>query len=259
MRLKLVLAYDGSVYSGWQLQLTANPPPTIQGAVETALFTLLQQPVRVHGASRTDAGVHALSQIAHCDVPERNWDWRLRLNSVLPEDIRVISASAADDAFHSRKDAISKTYIYRLWQETGYVPPALRKYVWQCGRLDLDRIHSGLNMLSGTHDFASFQNSGAKLKSTVRTIEKICLLSAPESVWLPHYLPMQTLVISGDGFLKQMVRNITGLIVAIGKGRLVWQVLPEIFASKSRAALPTPTVPARGLFLAAVNYGKDGR
>ena len=184
MRLRLALAYDGSAYCGWQLQAGQISQPTIQGAVETALFTLLRQPVRVHGAGRTDSGVHALCQVAHCDVPERDWDWRKRLNCVLPADIRVLAAERAEAAFHARKDAIAKTYIYRFWQESAFVAPELRNYVWQCGPLSVRAIDCGLDAFAGCHDFASFQNAGTDVKSTVREIIDIRLAESQVSEWL---------------------------------------------------------------------------
>ncbi len=253
MRLKLALAYDGSDYAGWQLQARQ---PTVQGAVETALFTLLRSQIRLHGAGRTDAGVHALGQIAHCDVPNRDWDWRKRLNSVLPADIRILAAEKVASSFHSRKDALAKTYIYRFWQEPGFTSPELRNYVWQCGPLDLERIQSGLSAFLGEHDFASFQNAGTEVKSTIRTVTEIGIAPAPFVAWLPGHLPMLTLTITGNGFLKQMVRNIAGFIVAVSKGKTGWEDFPAIIARRSRAELPVPTAPAKGLFLAGVHYGK---
>lgn len=255
MRLKLTLAYDGSAYCGWQLQRKTNPPPTIQGAVETALFTLLRQPVRVHGAGRTDSGVHALGQVAHCDVPERSWDWQKRLNCVLPADIRVLGAVCASNDFHARKDAIAKTYIYRFWQEPAFVAPDLRNYVWQCGPLDMEAITAGLAGFKGEHDFASFQNAGTDVKSTTRELTRISITAVQPVGWLPPHLPMLTLALTGSGFLKQMVRNIAGFIVAIGRRKLGWSDLAAIMDKKSRAALPVATAPARALYLASVQYG----
>lgn len=258
MRLKLALAYDGSAYCGWQLQLGGNSQPTIQGAVEAALFTLLRQSVRVHGAGRTDSGVHALGQVAHCDVPERDWDWRKRLNCVLPADIRVVKAESAEPGFHSRNDAIAKTYIYRLWQERSFMAPELRNFSWQCGPLDMNAIIPGLDLFKGVHDFASFQNAGTRVKSTVREITQITLAKCQASQWLPPHLPLLELGITGSGFLKQMVRNIAGFVVAIGKRKLAWSDLAAVLEKRSRAALPVATAPARGLFLARVDYGGQG-
>lgn len=254
MRLKLTLAYEGGAFQGWQLQLKRDPPPTIQGAVETALFTLLREHVRVHGASRTDSGVHALGQVAHCDVPERDWDWRKRLNSVLPPDIRIIAAEPVADSFHARKNAKEKTYIYRLWQEQGFVLPEVRNYVWQCGLLDLERINAGLANFVGEHDFASFQNSGTEVKTTVRKITRISMNRYPDRPGCPVYLPELFLSVSGTGFLKQMVRNIAGYVVAVGRGKADWDDLAKIINARSRACLPTETAPAQGLCLYGVRY-----
>lgn len=251
MRLKLTLAYDGSAYHGWQLQAKANPPPTVQGAVETALFTLLRVPVRVFGAGRTDAGVHALGQVCHCDVQDRAWDWRERLNAVLPADIRVIASEAVSHSFHARKDALAKTYIYQFWLESAYVNPLLRNQVWQVGPLDSALICAGLERFLGEHDFASFRNSGTDTRTTARTINAISLARPTET----SDLPMLRLQISGDGFLKQMVRNIAGFLATIGRRKLAWQDLGPILAARSRTALPSITAPAHGLILASINYG----
>lgn len=248
MRLKLTLAYDGSAYHGWQLQAKANPPPTVQGAVETALFTLLGVPVRVFGAGRTDAGVHALGQVCHCDTPERSWDWRERLNAVLPADIRIVAAAMAPENFHARKDALAKTYIYQFWLERAYVDPLMRNQVWQAGPLDCGLIRSGLERLLGEHDFASFRNSGTDTKTTVRRINSISLAQGEAD------LPLLRLQISGNGFLKQMVRNLAGFLAAIGRRKLAWADLGSIMAARSRAALPSATAPAYGLILTSIDY-----
>lgn len=252
MRLRLTLAYEGTAYCGWQIQEKANPPPTVQGAVETALFALVGQKIRVFGAGRTDTGVHALGQVAHCDLPERSWDWRHRLNSVLPPDIRILSALPAAPDFHARRDALTKTYRYQFWQEKEFVAPLLRNQVWPCGPLDCELAASGLGRLLGEHDFASFQNSGTSVKSTVRTITGISLREIPQ----PDYgvAPMLCLEITGSGFLKQMVRNIAGFLAETGRKRVAWGCLESVLASRNRTCLPAPTAPAKGLFLAGVNY-----
>lgn len=253
MRIKATFAYDGAGYSGWQIQEKPNPPATIQGAVESALFTLLNTKIRVFGAGRTDAGVHALGQVAHFDVPAREWDWRARLNAVLPADIRVLEAIPCAAGFHARKDATSKTYSYQFWQEPSFVAPTMRNYVWPCNPLDLAAMRKCLIALHGEHDFASFQNSGTHVDSTRRIIYDVTL----NQVHLPEYpacRPIVRLEITGNGFLKQMVRNLAGFLAAIGKRKLVWQDLGHILQAKNRAALPSATAPAKGLFLTKVNY-----
>lgn len=252
MRLKLTLAYDGTGYSGWQIQEKPNPPRTIQGAVEAALFQLAGQKIRVHGAGRTDAGVHALGQVCHFDAPDKNWDWQKRLNAVLDPQIRVIRTELAAPTFHARKDAIAKTYFYDLWTEPAFVLPSLRNFCWHCGKINLTEIQAGLKDLSGKHDFSAFQNTGTPVKSGIREIYSISLEPLPKSGYFPPALYRMT--IRGNGFLKQMVRNIAGYLVWIGKGKCAWSDLPAIIAAKSREKLPSPTAPAKGLTLAKVDY-----
>ena len=137
MRLRLLLAYDGSRYCGWQIQDIPTPPPTVQGAVEAAVGRIAGRPVRVFGSGRTDAGVHAHGQVAHCDVPRRpGLDWRHALNALLPADVRVLHWQEATPDFHARISALRKTYVYDFWQEKGFVPPRLAPFVWRSGPLD---------------------------------------------------------------------------------------------------------------------------
>lgn len=255
MRLKLTLAYDGAAYAGWQIQEN-TAQNTVQGAVEAALFALLRTPIRIYGAGRTDSGVHALGQVCHCDVPEKDWDWRARLNAVLPADIRLREAKRVSAGFHARKDAIAKTYFYQFWLEPDCVNPLLRGMAWQAGRLDVGAMRSGLEKFAGARDFASFQNSGTPVNTTVRNIAAIRLEALPDPFIPGSGSPLLRLYITGDGFLKQMVRNIAGFLAAIGRHKLAWGDLDAIFAARDRRCLPSQTAPARGLFLADVKYGE---
>lgn len=257
MRLKITLAYDGAAYEGWQIQLSPRRPPTVQGAVEAALFTLCGTPVRVTGASRTDAGVHALGQVCHADVPDRYGDWRARLNAVLPRDIRVIAARRADAGFHARRDATGKTYFYNFWLEPAWTAPALRGFVWSLGQVDWQAMRDAAPAFIGRHDFASFQNAGTPLKSTVREITAISLDFPPPDVYPPAAL--LRLTVSGNGFLKQMVRNMAGYLAAVGKGCLAAADLAAVLKAKDRKALKAATAPAQGLFLQKVAYGRAGK
>lgn len=255
IRHKFVLAYDGTAYSGWQIQCKPKPPPTVQGAVEAALFTLLNEPVRVTASGRTDAGVHALGQVAHADISGKIQDLRHSLNAVLPLDIRVLSAIPVAAKFHARKDAIDKTYIYDFWTEESFTPPLWRNSLWACGNVDINKMRSALPYFSGWHDFASFQNAGTEVRTTERQILHISLDEMPRNEYLPFYKPAFRLTIRANGFLKQMVRNIAGFLYHVGKNKCDVESLGEIFAARDRSALPSPTAPARGLSLACVNYG----
>lgn len=254
MRLRLTLAYEGTAYEGWQLQLSARQPPTVQGAVEAALFTLSGSRIRAHGAGRTDSGVHALGQVCHADVPQRDWDWQARLNGVLPPDIRVTQAVAALSGFHARKDAVSKTYFYNFWLERAFVAPAWRRFVWSCGPLDVGAMRSVLPGFLGLRDFASFRNAGSDVAGTEREIKRIALESVAPDLSPGSCAPILRLVVEGNGFLKQMVRNMAGYLAAVGRGRLAQDSLGQILAARNRQALAAPTAPAAGLFLARVDY-----
>ena len=212
MRLRMLLAYKGSNYSGWQVQESANSPPTIQGCVEKALATLNRSPVRVTGSGRTDAGVHALGQVAHCDVADRLTEqaWRRGLNALLPRDIRVLESSVVHPRFHARKDARRKTYVYHFWQERDLLPPMLADYVWNCGRLALQNMRKALPALLGEKDFAALQNRGAETSSTIRSVFFISLEPMPALQSWPAHAPMLRLTVTANGFLKQMVRNMAG-------------------------------------------------
>lgn len=252
----LTLAYNGSAWHGWQIQERANPPPTIQGEVEKALFALYGQKIRLYGAGRTDAGVHAHAQAAHCDVPRLLHDTRQALNAKLPPQIRILKAREVPPDFHARKDAVSKTYIYDFWREPTFIPPHLAPFTWNCGALDDGKMREALDFLQTETDFASFQNVGTDITDTVRRINFIGLDERPNEEFYPPHVPLLRLTINANGFLKQMVRNIAGMLAWCGRGKLKAREVPAILAKKSRAALPSPTAPACGLALAAIEYKK---
>lgn len=256
MRYKLTIAYDGTAYEGWQLQTGQRQPKTVQGAVEAALLALVGRRVPVTCAGRTDAGVHALAQTAHADLPERDWDWRRRINALLPPDIRIVDAQAAPEGFHARKNAIARTYYYNFWLDSAFISPFWHAYAWQCGPVHVENMRAALWYFAGRHDFASFQNSGTPQSSTEREIHELRLemVRRPAFADMEKDAPMLRLTICADGFLKQMVRNIAGCLAAIGKNRLEPDALPAILAARDRRALPAATAPARGLFLHSVEY-----
>ena len=259
MRLRVVLAYVGTRFSGWQIQCKPNPPATIQGELEKALEHICGKPVRVFGAGRTDAGVHAHAQVAHVDVPEhiatrRNFDWRRRLNALLPDDIRIVAAHPCAADFHARNDASHKSYIYQFWQERAFVPPALAPFVWRCGPLDVQAMREALVLIPGERDFRSLQNAGTELESTVRTVMAATLHTLPPIPLYPAHRPMLCLEVTANGFVKQMVRNIAGLLACVGRGQMAPDSVPSILAACDRVGNPAPTAPPEGLFLAQVFY-----
>lgn len=253
-RLKLTIAYVGTQYHGWQTQARKNaaPLPTIQNILEDAVAHVLGERTHVHGAGRTDAGVHAEAQVAHLDIPESRagLDWQLALNTLLPRDIRIADASVVSDAFHAQHDAVRKAYEYRLWLSRRYTPPQIYPFVWSCGPVDVERMDEAARSLLGTHDFASLKNAGTDLQSTVRTL--LSITRTPEGPLAPDCLEM-VWRFEADGFLKQMVRNIMGLLVAVGLHKLDAADVPDILRACDRRMAPL-TAPACGLTMKKVWY-----
>jgi len=241
--LKITLAYDGTRFVGWQRQAEGE---SIQGLLEDALARLEGGAVTVHGAGRTDAGVHALGQVASARVGFTHDSATIvrSLNAQLPEDIRITDVTDAPDTFHARFSARTKTYRYRL--RTGDISdPFDRAYVWHVGsRLNLDAMCTAAAAFVGTHDFAAFQSTGTETRDTVRTIERSQLLVDP---------PFATYEVIGTGFLRHMVRAIVGTLVEIGRGWRPVSELPALFENGRRADAGA-TAPARGLFLVRVDY-----
>lgn len=244
-RIRLTLAYEGTDFCGWQIQ---NGQPTIQGCIEDALATLCGVPTRIHGSGRTDSGVHALAQVAHMDVPEARTHipWQKALNAILPPSIRVLEARTVEADFHARYASVSKTYSYTLWTNAAFVLPQRRRFVWNTGFLDISAMQEAADYLVGTHDFKSFQNIGTDVQSTVRTITAITHapgITPYEVVW----------TLSATGFLKQMVRNIIGLLYQVGKGKIRPEKTAAILEAKNRSQAPA-TAPAQGLCMEYVEY-----
>ncbi len=244
--LKLTVAYDGTDYVGWQRQAGGA---SIQGVLEDALAPFEGAPVTVHGAGRTDAGVHALGQVASVRLTAAIEPGTLAraLNAVLPAAIRIVSAEDADADFHARFSATGKTYEYRI-VNAPFVSPFIQRYAWHVPqRLDMDAIEAATAFLRGRHDFAAFQSAGTDVPSSVRTITDI--------EWTRGCGPDVPLVLrmSGDGFLRHMVRNIAGTLVEVGRGRWPAPAMAGILASRDRSRAGT-TAPPHGLFLTAVMY-----
>lgn len=252
-RLKLTIAYVGTNYSGWQVQLykTKPQPITIQGVLEEQLKRICGYRITTLGSGRTDAGVHADCQVVHCDIPENKKDinWQLALNTSLPHDIRVKDYVYVDDSFNALFDVERKLYTYRLWLDRRFVPPKVHPFVWDCGPIDLDKLDASIPFLSGKHDFSSMQNSGTNMKTTERTIFSITRSQASDD---PENYGID-ICFEADGFLKQMVRNLTGLMVACGKGKILPENIPTILAEKDRTKAPT-SAPAKGLCMTNVWY-----
>ncbi len=256
-RFRLCVAYVGTRYSGWQIQEKPLPPPTIQGELEAILSRVTGKAIRVHGSGRTDAGVHADGQVAHVDIPlERaGLDWQYILNRHLPHDISIVDMQPAPADFHARFDARGKRYIYHLWTNQRYVPPRLFPFVWACGSLDTDAIQCAMKYFLGCHDFASFQTAGTDVEGTVRTVRHLAFTSRAT---LFSDAALLAIEVEADGFLKQMVRNIVGALVAVGQGKFSPEALPALLEARDRRLLPSATAPAQGLTLHQVFYGGVG-
>jgi CRISPR-associated endonuclease/helicase Cas3 len=259
-RVRLTLAYVGTDFHGWQIQerRLGKSPRTVQGELEAALRLLLGLPVRVHGAGRTDAGVHADMQTAHFDAPEHcsGINWPLALQAKLPPDISVLEVSVVEDDFHSRLSSLGKIYTYALCLDRRLTPPRLKPFVWNTGPLDLSLMDEAARAFPGWHDFAALRNSGSPPGDTVRrvySVRRFPLFPGPslppgqESwYWAWEFI--------GNGFLKQMARNMMGFLVAVGRGSLSVREAERLFSSGERAGLPFPTAPARGLTLSRVIF-----
>lgn len=249
-RLKLIIAYDGAPFAGWQSQSHRN---TIQDHVERAFERVLGKSVRVHGAGRTDAGVHALAQCAHVDLPNDRLSaarWTEALNALLPATIRILRCQYVPNDFHARLSAKGKIYRYRIWWAP-VLPPLEYHRAWHIPRpIDLKILKQAAKQFVGTHDFSGFAaNRGKKEKTTVRTIY---------SVHVRQTGPCVTIEFDGDGFLYKMVRLIVGAIVkcALGKMRIE-DVSARLNSDQIESA--RFAAPAEGLFLVRVHYDPQKR
>lgn len=241
---RITVAYDGSRYGGWQR--LGGQDNTIQGKLEHVLSKMTGHRVEIHGAGRTDAGVHARGQVAHFKIETGKTPDEIRayLNRYLPEDIAVTACDAVDDRFHARLNAKAKRYVYRIWNSA--TPNVFeRKYLcrWEAP-LDLERMQAGAARLVGEHDFKAFCGNKRMKKSTVRTIYELRIERIGDEVRLTFY---------GTGFLQYMVRILTGTLVEIGEGKRAPEEIDEILASRDRAQAGI-TMPPQGLTLDEVIY-----
>ena len=242
-RLKLIVAYDGGPFSGWQSQRDGN---AVQDHLEKAFLRVTRTPVRVHGAGRTDAGVHALAQCAHVDVEKSlpTERWTAALNASLPPTIRVLRTRYVSPKFHARFSARGKIYRYRIWNDK-VLWPLERGRVWHIpAKLDLALLQSAAKYLVGRHNFAAFAaNRGQPAKSTVRTVSSIKVTRRGSVI---------TLEIGADGFLYKMARLIVGALVDCAAGKTD----PEEFKKRLSGSVLSRRIaaPAAGLFLVRVRY-----
>lgn len=253
---RITVAYDGTKYRGWQV--LKNSDATIQGKLQNVLATLAGCEIDVIGSGRTDAGVHAMGQVANFHMPDvekedgtsyTKEDIREYLNRYLPKDIAVTAIDEVDERFHSRYHAKAKTYRYRI--HTSTIPNVFERqyvYTYLDAPLDAGRMEKAAAHLVGTYDFASFCGNRKMKKSTIRTIFAIDIRSDEQEIVIDY---------TGDGFLQNMIRIITGTLIEIGSGRLTPEDMERIRDAKDRASAGY-TAPPQGLMLMEVTYGKVG-
>ena len=244
-RVGLVVAYDGTNYRGWQIQPNGS---TIQGVLNDALTDLLGEKIEIMGAGRTDAGVHALGNVAVFDTNTRIPGEKISyaLNSRLPEDIRVVESRQVSENFHPRHVECRKTYEYKIWNDK-FENPLVRYYShFFYGNLDIGKMNEACRYFIGLHDFTSFCSVGSQVQSKIREIYSISVEKNNRLI---------TIRATGNGFLYNMVRIIAGTLIKVGQGQLEPAEIPKIIDGKNRE-LAGPTAPARGLALVEINYEK---
>lgn len=242
--IKLTVAYDGTAYVGWQRQATGA---SIQGLLEEALSKIDHRSVSVHGAGRTDAGVHAIGQIASARIECVHDDATLlrALNANLPSAVRVFDVATMADDFHARFSATAKTYEYRIWNGQA-VPPMLRLYTWHVPQpLHVPAMQRAADAIPGEHDFAAFQGAGSTTHTSVRRVTSATWRSAADGSLVFE--------IAGAGFLRYMVRGLVGTLVEIGHGRRNAGDLARLLDTRERSGVGR-TAPPEGLFLVKVEY-----
>ena len=245
MRVRICLAYDGTDFFGWQKQ--SGKTPTIQGVLEETLSKIYNQPIAVVGSGRTDRGVHAFKQWAHFDLPEdrNHQNLTYKLQRMTHRSISLRSMESAPKEFHARASAVSKCYSYRI--EVSKKPnPFLRRWSWSVHKpLSFDYLQSASEFLLGTHDFESFRSRGTEVH---RTLRKIFI-----SRWVQRKSGLFEYQIMGNGFLKQMIRNIVGTLVSHYNQNKPPSAILEVLNRRDRTKAGPPA-PPQGLFLTSVQY-----
>lgn len=252
VKVRLTIAYDGAGYAGWQIQKVGLG---VQQRIEEAFSRLFSKPVRVHGSSRTDTGVHALGMVAHVSLPREEFRMKpaklmLALNAHLPEDIRIMAASRCSPGFHARFHARGKEYRYSVWNHPS-MQPLLRRSAWHVPQaLDLVAMKKAARHFVGKHDFKSLAaNRHYEMESTIRTLFRCDIRRQG---------PLLTFIIQGDGFLYKMCRGIAGTLVQVGQGKIGVDEVQNILEARDRRVAGM-SAPAHGLVLQRVFYGNRKR
>lgn len=251
--IRLLLAYDGGGYCGWQRQRQGER--TVQGELEQQLALLCGEPIILHGAGRTDSGVHALGMVAHfhttAAIPAVAFF--KGLNSMLPKDVRILAAEEAPADFHSRYHALGKTYRYDFFTGPLQLPCDRLHRAHIPGRFDLNRLRDCLDVLLGAHDFSSFERVGSRDRNAVNGRGAVRTLFTVSCSPQLGCADCWSLRLTGDGFLRQMVRILAGTLIEIGQGKRPAGQLAEILRARDRSQAG-PTAPACGLFLEKIYY-----
>ncbi len=241
---KITIEYDGTDFHGWQRQ---KADPTVQAVIEAAIQTITGQSITVAGSGRTDAGVHALAQVASftCETRLNDSAFINGLNAILPESVVIRQCRQVEDTFHARFSAKGKTYRYRIL--TRRLPAAIdRQYAWHIPKsLDRETMRAALGTIVGTHDFSAFEGAGSQRAHARRTVLRADLTDCEDDLLV--------LEIEADGFLRHMVRNIVGTLVAVGLGKITVDAFEAILLSMDRSRAGV-TAPPQGLFLVSVTY-----
>ena len=245
MKIRLLLSYKGNQFFGWQKQKNKR---SVQEEIEKVLFQLFRKKIDVTGSGRTDTGVHALGQTAHIELEEKDLKkipLKKAMNSLLPKDISFLESWQAPEEFHARFSAKKKTYLYFIF--TGDSPPVLFRDLvwWQRGDLPLEDLQKMADLILGTKDFKSFQNSGSQVKDTLRHIY--------QSQWSKMSPSFYCYKVTGSGFLKQMVRNLVGTYIDLLKEAHSEKKMKKILSSLNRK-VALRTAPGQGLYLKEVFY-----
>ena len=243
MRIKLTLSYDGTDFCGWQKQ---NNGYSVQTAIEDAIFSLTGEKVTVTASGRTDAGVHALGQVAHFDTnstipPEKFYK---ALNAFLPDSVKAVRSEKVADNFNANRTAKRKTYEYSFYFADTELPLKERYATRVYGKIDVNKMRSAAKIIEGEHDFKAFSATGSSIKTTVRTVYKIEITADGEDLKIS---------VTGNGFLYHMVRIIAGTLLKVGKGELLDSDIITAFKTGERSLL-AETLPAKGLCLVNVEY-----
>ncbi|KAB7666311.1 tRNA pseudouridine(38-40) synthase TruA [Bacillus sp. B1-b2] len=244
MNIKLTIQYDGGRYKGWQR--LGNGDQSIQGKIENVLTEMVGEKIEIIGCSRTDAGVHALNQVANFKMEKEMELSEIHsyLNRYLPNDISILQVENVHDRFHARYNAKNKTYVYKIWNEQ-YTNPFMRKYSMHVDKaLNIQKMKAAAEYFVGKHDFTAFSNAKSKKKSMVRDIYSIHIEKEAGFIQIS---------VTGDGFLYNMVRKIVGSLIEVGLGKINSEQIPYILEQKDRS-MTGMMAEANGLFLEKVTF-----